>query len=398
MPEDASSRVAELEKRASYTRLLLTYASRAFVIEFAGTPKSGKSTSIEGIRHFFSEQGSRVHVLVERASVCPIPMKGHLFFNTWCAASMLAELLANVETETDIIILDRGLLDALMWLTMQERRGEVNAAEARTIESFLLLDRWRSVIDMPVVMTVSVDEAMRRENSQRITQKDGSVMNPEVLNIINESVDHVVQHYVALFGSVVHCETTGKSVRESLVELAENILEGFQAFLNPEILVMPRDELVRLPLKGGGSFGPEAINAALSCIDTHRRFMRRHDAESNFDYVQVIPCGLLEYKDRVFLFSRKDTDPKCRLYDKTTIWQGCHAGKTRNGGTAAILKSALLGKVSRSLFLSRVFPVEPLGYCWDRDDEISGRHFGVMFQPVLFTAPLSMHRATAGAA
>ncbi len=100
MGSDLDERAAKLEERAKRLHSLLKYAPRAFVVEFAGTPKSGKSTSVEAIRHFFSRYGFGVHVLAERAAVCPIPMKGHLFFNTWCATSMLAELLANVETQT----------------------------------------------------------------------------------------------------------------------------------------------------------------------------------------------------------------------------------------------------------------------------------------------------------
>src|ERR1700687_1018996 len=129
MTADIEKDVLDLERRAETLRELLKYAPRPFVIEFAGTPKSGKSTSVEAVRHFLTRHGFRVHVLAERAAVCPIPMKGHLFFNTWCATSMLAELLANVETETDIIIVDRGIFDALVWLTSQERRGEVTPAE-----------------------------------------------------------------------------------------------------------------------------------------------------------------------------------------------------------------------------------------------------------------------------
>src|SRR3954466_4175 len=152
-PEELDKQVEKLEARAKAIHdNLLSFASRAFVIEFAGTPKSGKSTSVEAIRHFFTRMGFRVHVLAERAAVCPIPMKGHLFFNTWCAASMLAELLANVETEPDIILVDRGIFDALVWLVLQEQRGELTAAEARAIEAFLLLDRWRSLIDLAIVM------------------------------------------------------------------------------------------------------------------------------------------------------------------------------------------------------------------------------------------------------
>src|SRR5882762_953575 len=132
--------VKKLEADTKIIQSYLGFSKRAFVIEFAGTPKSGKSTTVEAIRHFLSRHGFRVHVLSERAALCPIPMKGHLFFNTWCASSMLAELLANVETETDIIIIDRGLFDALVWLTLQEQRGELTEAEAGTIEAFLLLE------------------------------------------------------------------------------------------------------------------------------------------------------------------------------------------------------------------------------------------------------------------
>ena len=43
------------------------------------------------------------------------------------------------------------------------------------------------------------------------------------------------------------------------------------------------------------------------------------------------------------------------------------------------LVNALLERVARSLFLSRVFPIEPLGCCWDRDDDQSSRHFGLIY-------------------
>src|SRR5215204_7495616 len=130
MTQDVDAKVTKLERRVDALRTALRFAHRAFVIEFAGTPKSGKSTSVEAVRHFFSRHGFRVHVLTERAALCPIPMKGHLFFNTWCATTMLAELLANVEAQTDILIIDRGLFDALVWLLMQAQRGEVTRDEA----------------------------------------------------------------------------------------------------------------------------------------------------------------------------------------------------------------------------------------------------------------------------
>ena len=377
---DIEQEVEELERRAESVRQLVKYAWRAFVIEFAGTPKAGKSTTVEAIRHFFSRNGFRVYILEERAAVCPIPMKGHLFFNTWCAASMLAELLANVETETDIIIVDRGLFDSLVWLILQEERGEVTEDEARTIESFLLLDRWRTLIDLTVVMRVSAEEAASREARQRISRKAGTIMNPEVLAAITESVGDAIQQYTPKFSMVIDHQTTGREVRESCVEIANGVLDSLESFLNPEILVVPRQAIELLPLAHGGAFGDDAVRDATKCIQDNGSFMRRDEAKSNFDYVQIIPCGILANEDEVFLFQRKETDPKSLLYGKTTIWQGCHVSKYGETKISELLQNVLLERISRSLFLSRVFPISALGYCWDIDDKAGSRHFGMAYR------------------
>jgi thymidylate kinase len=208
---DEGAQIGELEGRAAHLRGLLDlgFARRAFLLEFAGTPKSGKSTSVEAVRHFFSRNGFRVYVLTERAAMCPIPMKGHLFFNTWCMASMLAEILANFETETDLIIVDRGLMDSLVWLIMQKNRGELTAEEAECFESFVLLDRWISLIDLALVLSVDPEEALSRERSQRIATADGSIMNSNTLETISNSVDQAVERYKSKFRRVERYRSEG---------------------------------------------------------------------------------------------------------------------------------------------------------------------------------------------
>jgi hypothetical protein len=325
MPPDIDAKIDAIEARAQSIRdHLLRFATRAFVIEFAGTPKAGKSTSVEAIRHLFARHDFRVHVLVERASVCPIPMKGHLFFNTWCASTMLAELLANVDTETDVIIVDRGIFDALVWLTMQQQRHEVTIEEAKTIESFLLLDRWRTLIDLAVVMNVPAEEAIARENSQRISKRLGSIMNPGVLKGITDAVDLAVKNYESKFGGVIEYETSGQDVRSSNAGLADKILDKFEIFLNPRILVVPKLEIERLPLDSGGAFSEDAKQHLIECILKSGHFMHRSEAESDPKQVQIIACGLLMHEDEIFLFERKERDPKYALYGKSTIWQGAH--------------------------------------------------------------------------
>jgi predicted NUDIX family phosphoesterase len=378
---DIDAVVTELEQRLGALQPSLIFAHRAFVIEFAGTPKSGKSTAVEAVRHFFSRNGFRVHVLAERAAVCPIPMKGHLFFNTWCACSMLAELLANVEADADIIIVDRGIFDALVWLNLQLQRGEITSEEAGTIDSFLLLDRWRTLIDLVVVMNVPAQEAMNRENSQRITKKAGSIMNEKVLETFSDAVSVAFEKYGPKFPGSIRHDTSGHDVRGSNTQLAGKILDALKTFLDPEILVVPRANLGQLQLDHDGNFSEAAAEKAIECIKAHGRFVRRSQAESDDSVVQIIPCGILVYNDKVFIFRRKEADSKYRLYGKTTILEATHTEKNANrSDVRSLLEGVLSKRIARSLFLGKKFPMELMGYCWDTDDANSKKHFAMVFK------------------
>jgi len=383
MKNGLEQQVAELERRAEQVSSHLKFASRPFVIEFAGTPKSGKTSTVEAIRHFFTRQGFRVHLLSERAALSPIPMKGHLFFNTWCACTMLAELLDNIETDADIIIVDRGLFDALVWLTLQKQRRELTDKEADTIEAFLLLERWRSLIDLVVVMNVSAEEAIRRENAQRISSKTGSIMNPDALTALSVSVKGAAEKYGPEFAASIEYDTTGQCPRGSATQLAERILDLLEEFLNPEILILPRTIVSGLPLRGDGAFSEEAKAKFVAALSTNGRFMRRSEAEADSDSVQVIACGVLTYEDSIFVFERKDRDQKSSLYGKLTLWQGTHVPK--QGGTAELklLERAIIDRITRYLFLSRAFPIRFAGYCWEANNEKSNRHMGAIFEVLI---------------
>ena len=47
---------------------------------------------------------------------------------------------------------------------------------------------------------------------------------------------------------------------------------------------------------------------------------------------------------------------------------------------ARLLRSCLMDRITRSLFLSREFKADLKGLCWDGDDVQNSRHVGIMFQ------------------
>lgn len=374
-------RIDDLECRAKALRSNISLASRAFVVEFAGTPKSGKSTSVEAIRHFFKRFGFGVHVLSERAAQCPIPMKGHLFFNTWCATTMLAELIENVDTRTDIIIADRGLFDALIWFQTQAKRGELLPDELTNIENFLLMERWKNLFDLVIVLRAKAETALNRENAHRITVRTGSIMNTSMLETLSDAVGDAVNEYERRFKRIIVEDTDDGDERSTNIKLLSKILDQFEAFVDPEILVVPRHALKDLLSDNPSAFGTDdAVKRIQSIIESDGEYRKRTEVESDTSFVQIVPCGALLHQGRVFLFQRHDENPKSSLYGKYTIWQGCHVVRPTDGQRSLhTILEALQSRIAQSLFISRQLSNRFVGYTWDDSDSVDGRHLGLIF-------------------
>ena len=308
-------------------------------------------------------------------------MKGHLFFNTWCATTMLAELLENVDTKTDIILADRGLFDALIWFQTQAKRGELLGEELNRIESFLLMDRWKNLFNLIAVLRAGAATALERENANRITERPGSIMNTSMLETLSDAVDDAIDLYEDKFNKVIRIDTDSGDVRSVNAGILSQVLNHFESFVNPEILVVPKQAMEGLLSASPYAFAPDAESDRIQeIIGTNGRYKRRTEVESNEDFIQVIPCAVLRYEGGVFLFQRQDENPKSRLYGKATIWQGCHvthpADQTRSMSTVL---AALESRVAQSLFISRKLHSRFVGYTWDTSARGDGRHLGLIY-------------------
>lgn len=84
-----------------------------FVIEFTGTPEAGKTTSITNVSNALLSIGYKVSVLRESAEKLPkeIP-KGIWDANLWMHHQTQAGLIRAKYFKTDIVLVDRGLIDS----------------------------------------------------------------------------------------------------------------------------------------------------------------------------------------------------------------------------------------------------------------------------------------------
>lgn len=227
-PEDA-----ELVDRSARIRDALrdTEWTRPLFIELTGTPKSGKSSCIDNVSHFFRRSGYKVLAPTEGVSKrTPYFLKENLTdYNAWSACYALMHVLEGLHhsDQHDIAILDRGLFDALVWFELLTTQGQIDPADCDAIHNFLLLPRWREALDLVVLFLAEPVTSMRRENEGRLIAKRGRAMNPEFLGQLNVAYESVRSKYSDAFSTFAEIRTdgeTGVDQREAARQVVELIL------------------------------------------------------------------------------------------------------------------------------------------------------------------------------
>lgn len=191
---------------------ILKVVQKPYFIEFSGTPKSGKSTCIDIVSHFFRRTGFRVMSPTEGASRrTPRFLKDDWFaFNVWSASYALTQVLEGLNSPENyhIAILDRGLFDALAWFELLEQRGEVSNDDCKRVQDFLMIEKWRNVIDCVFLFSADADTSLERENADKLIDEPGRAMNPEAINELNDAYTKVRKKYANQFQNFESIDTS----------------------------------------------------------------------------------------------------------------------------------------------------------------------------------------------
>lgn len=376
------------ERAEEAARRFRTDARRPIVIEFAGVPKAGKTSTISQIQTFLKRCGFRVKVVVERASVCPIVDKRHATFNVWTACTTLAQILENTQEpprpdDPQILILDRGLFDAITWFTMMDRLSRIRTEDRKVIEEFLLLPEWRRRLTGVIVMLVSPDEAMVREQGVLPVEGIGSIMNRDVLARMRETVEACITDFGGKF-RIVTIDTTPSRQRPRLEktvrEATERILDWIDEHLQEDVLCLPKDEVSSLFDGQIAISGPSAQTLYRRFLELHR-FEPRSNAEDSSILVQALPVVVVRNKSgEVLRLKRREKDPQNPLNEKTVIWAGGHVRREDGSNGDAVLQ-CILRELKEELRLSvETTELRFLGAVYVQSNQRTSRHVALVFQ------------------
>jgi predicted NUDIX family phosphoesterase len=377
-----------LQARAETAAKNFNTARKPIVFEFAGVPKAGKTSTLNALHSFLKRCGFKVEVVIEKASICPIRDKHHFNFNVWTACSTLLQLLERTQIpprdgEPDILILDRGLFDALGWLFQMERMKRITPTERQLIEQFLTINDWRKRVSAVFVMTVNPKEAMEREKGLLpVAGLKGSIMNDEVLSQVLKTTNETVEKFQKQFRIfTINTSAMGKDGQQKVAEHVTKLaLDVIEEHLREEILFLPKSELFGKNV--GCRFIPlSEASSIVSKFTTNGRFLDRDKVEEDFKSVQALPIVVIRKKNGdVLRLKRKEQNPDNPLNEKIVIWAGGHTRKEdkMNGET---LLQCILRELQEELRLS----VEPnelalRGAIYSDENPHSGKHIALVYE------------------
>lgn len=377
-----------LQSRAETAARNFDTARKPIVFEFAGVPKAGKTSTLNALHSFLKRCKFRVEVVVEKASICPIRDKHHFNFNVWTACSTLTQLLERTqipprEGDPDILILDRGLFDALSWLFQMDRMKRITQTERQVIEKFLTLNDWRKRISAVFVMTVDPSDAMQREKGLLpVTDLKGSIMNEEVLSQILKTTQETVAKFekdfrIFTINTSSPDESSQSKVAAQVAELALTVIEEH---LREDILFLPKSALFEKAV--GCRFLPlKEADSVVKKFSAEGQFRARNEVEKDFKAVQALPIVIIRKKNGdVLRLKRKEQDPKNPLHEKIVIWAGGHTRKEDKANGETLLQ-CILRELQEELRLS-VEPneLELKGAIYSDENPHSGKHIALVYE------------------
>ena len=324
--------------------------------------------------------------------MCPIRDKKHANFNVWTACSTLSQILEKTQVpsgpgDPDVLLLDRGLFDAVNWFAVMERLARIRRAERELIERFLLMDDWRKRITGVIVMTASPADSMQRERGYLpVDGTSGSIMNDDVLRTMLDTTRATAarlgKKHFRMFEVDTSRDDPPAGPQVTAEEVVDLVLRLIEEQLEEEILSLSVDTVA--PLFDGTTWiGRAAAQKLVGLFSGEGTFKSREGVESDLARVQALPVVVVRNGTGDLLrLKRKEQRRDSSLHGKTVIWAGGHV-RREDGANGHSIEQGAVRELQEELRIS----IDPsglklLGAVWvrAREGDNTRRHVAIVYE------------------
>ena len=385
--EEKQVMINELKEKVQNVRNISEHfrKRRPIVIEFSGAPKSGKTTSINSLMQFLKRNDFNVKVIQESASICPVADKHSPMFNLWTLCDSLKSLIGIMESDTsdlDVVIVDRGIFDAMCWFKWLSNSNKIENDMLNTIQSFITMERLIRYIDIVFVFLADAEISIKREYADLLTDVRGSIMNEDTLESYSKAVRENCEENRNIFRKVIQIDTSKKGQDDVGREVTQATLDSIKELFEEAVGCFEPPEKFKEVIKDKGFINSQELEYGMIKIE----YRLRSETESDVLYIQPIPIAVL-YDGRRVLFVKKTEEaaPKgSPEHDKFLAYVGGHIRKedqnvNNKNDFLKICKSALHREIGEELGISVSLDCLEPYFIYSCDNVKSCRHLAVCF-------------------
>lgn len=222
-------------------RNILNY-SHPYVIEFTGTPRTGKTSLINNLNDFFKKKGFVVDILEEfttskkyKSEIFPLLKdKYKSIINTEIPKYVLNQLNKSLKNNNDIIIIDRSLFDRLIWVDRLNNKNQMIHNEYEDYKK-LYIPLIKEKIDIVIATYTDSITALKRDYNTNLSLEKRNFLNETNINEYNNALINMKK--LAKKENINFClfDTTNKTQREISFEIINTILDDMRNKLISEL-------------------------------------------------------------------------------------------------------------------------------------------------------------------
>lgn len=209
----------------------LSSLSKPFVIELCGTPRTGKTTTINNLYDFFKKGGFKV-TLVEEFTTSKYYKE--VFFPQYKSANMLElnmaiikettkQLESAIKLDTDIILIDRSINDRQIWNYRRYLRKDID--EKTYLEAKEKYSKISSkLIDFLVITYADAIVSLKRDYNSSLALEKRTFLNTENINEYNNSLNALQELFNNSVKNFILLDTSYMNMDDVSIDIAEKIM------------------------------------------------------------------------------------------------------------------------------------------------------------------------------
>ena len=210
---------------------------KPYVIEFTGTPRTGKTSLINNLKDFFKKKGFRVCIIEEfttslkyKTQIYPtLKNKSKNVVNTEIPKYVLKDLDDAINSKYDIIIVDRSLFDRLIWVDRLFLKKGMSDEEYNKYKS-TYIPLIKEKINIIVSLYTDSLTCLKRDYHANLSLENRTFLNEDNVNEYNKSLLNMEKLSIKENINFKMFDTTNKNQREISFEVIDSILSDMRKY------------------------------------------------------------------------------------------------------------------------------------------------------------------------